>query len=595
MYVARFRKVIGAPPRPRGAVGHIDIFEIEEQALIETTQPFEEISPDQQECTHHLIHLSRAQALPNSKEMGWEDRGEEFRQTSHAAHKGQERGETSDTGVRRAIRSHAFNSTDPDGSSFFALQQADRQCKRPRQKASVRVEKQQVGGRGPFGTLVAGGCEAEVRTVADHRDRDAWNIQCPGRTVGRPIVHDHHPAQEKVSAQGIGYRSDAITEQRLRVPCDDNDVELRDGHRTSGGSIGALKQILVLTVYPVTSAGTRLRAEQYRPYLREVELDLAVWSLIPDRDLQRWYDGGAIPKLLILTRSMLRTLRLPMLIKRSAVVMVLREVLPFGPPMIELYMAARRPLIWDVDDAVWEPYTSDFFPWLPRRLRKSSDKYRRICSAASQVWAGSEVLASWCTAHNDSVKVVPTVVDVPPERPPRTQNLTVGWVGSHATERFLRSILAPLAGVRPKPSVVVVGSKPMSTPDLELSWFPWSPAAERRLLDQMSVGLYPIDRFHPLAEGKAGLKAVLYMSQGIPCVLTPTTTNASLVRDGVEGLHAEHPEDWTRQVQTLLTDPELWEACSSASHRRALKSFSLAEWGPVVARYAAEVILEGPD
>jgi glycosyltransferase involved in cell wall biosynthesis len=97
------------------------------------------------------------------------------------------------------------------------------------------------------------------------------------------------------------------------------------------------------------------------------------------------------------------------------------------------------------------------------------------------------------------------------------------------------------------------------------------------------VGLYPIDTAHPLAHGKCGLKAVLYMAQGVPPVVTPTASNADIVRDGVDGLFADTPADWTAAVGKLLDDPELWERLSVASHARALADFSVTHWAPWVA------------
>ena len=110
---------------------------------------------------------------------------------------------------------------------------------------------------------------------------------------------------------------------------------------------------------------------------------------------------------------------------------------------------------------------------------------------------------------------------------------------------------------------------------------PWSPATEVDVLARTRVGLYPVDRGHPLAEGKCGLKAILFMAYGVPPVVTPTTTNAKIVRDGVDGLHAEDGESWTAAVARLLDDAALWERCSAAAFERA-REYSLQRWAPVL-------------
>jgi hypothetical protein len=355
-----------------------------------------------------------------------------------------------------------------------------------------------------------------------------------------------------------------------------------------------LKRLLVLTVYPTFWAGTRLRAEQYRPYFEQQGFSTTLWTFLRDADMDRWFQGSYRDRLGIVAGGMLRILVVPVLITRSDVVLVLREILPFGPPVLERLAARMRPLIWDVDDAVWKSGRSHYLPWIPTWIRRSSGKFEQICRMAGQVWAATAVIAGWCAQFNGSVRVVPTVVDVPAERPSRVQKPVVGWIGAPSTRSFLESVLPAIAKVQPAPEVLVLGAEIGGHYGIPISAAPWSLAREAETLERISVGLYPIDRSHPLAEGKAALKTILYMSQGIPAVVTPTTTNALVVTDGVEGLHAETLEDWTDQVQRLLTDAELWEGCSVAAHSRALADFSLQRWGPEVAGHLSDVVKATP-
>jgi glycosyltransferase involved in cell wall biosynthesis len=115
---------------------------------------------------------------------------------------------------------------------------------------------------------------------------------------------------------------------------------------------------------------------------------------------------------------------------------------------------------------------------------------------------------------------------------------------------------------------------------------------EDDVLSRLHIGLYPVDETHPLAEGKCGLKAVLYLAHGVPVVTTPTTTNAVIVRDGVEGLHAREPADWSNAVSRLLADPELRERLRRNGWQRVRDEYSLAVWGPRVAA-ALRTVAEG--
>jgi hypothetical protein len=355
-----------------------------------------------------------------------------------------------------------------------------------------------------------------------------------------------------------------------------------DGVRTAGGAIH--RELLVLSVYPEDQAGTRLRAHQFAGHLAERGIDVRYWSFLSLADSRRWFAGaGRGTRVLVLLRSVLRLLLLPTALRRADAVLVLREALPVASAVVERAAARRVPVVWDVDDAVWTEYPRLFLRWVPQRLRLSSRKYAELARLSSEVWAGSEVLATWCREHARTVHVVPTVLDV--EDAPRTTGSagTVAWVGSSSTAEFLEGVLPALAGEDPPVVVDVVGATGLRTAGVQVRERPWSAQAEREALAEARVGLYPIDVDHPLGPGKAGLKAVLYMAHGLPCVVTPTETLRSLVEDGVQGLHARTPAEWQVAVRQLRSDDALWERMSAAGRVRALEQFSLQAWGPWVA------------
>ena len=119
----------------------------------------------------------------------------------------------------------------------------------------------------------------------------------------------------------------------------------------------------------------------------------------------------------------------------------------------------------------------------------------------------------------------------------------------------------------------------------------WTAAVEADALARARAGLYPVDRAHPLADGKCGLKAILYMANGVPPIVTPTPTNATIVRDGVDGLHATTDDEWTACVQQVLDDDDLWTRLRRDGHRRVRDEYSLAVWGPRVAAHVRRLIV----
>jgi glycosyltransferase involved in cell wall biosynthesis len=321
---------------------------------------------------------------------------------------------------------------------------------------------------------------------------------------------------------------------------------------------------------------------QYVPELSRAGLDVALWSYFSDRDIHLWYGRTHVGRLWALLRGLTRLPRAYRLTRQAQLVLVLRDALPFGSSIPERVLLHGRRWIWDVDDAVWR-HTSATAGRLPTWLRATSAKYERLCASAQQVWAGSDLLAEWCRRHTSEVVVVPTVVDVPalPSTPPAGS--VAVWIGSHSTSGFLQEILPGLRREVPELHFVIVGADATKIQaDSRTAVWSWSPAAEEEALRRASVGLYPIDPAHALADGKCGLKAILYMSRGIPPVVTPTPTNAAIVRDRLEGLHASSPAQWSAAVRELLHDDALRARCSRAGHDRARARYSLEVWAPRV-------------
>lgn len=341
-------------------------------------------------------------------------------------------------------------------------------------------------------------------------------------------------------------------------------------------------RIACLAVHPPRLAATRLRLTQFFPDFANRGIEAELWTFLRERDLAHWYGRSTLARLAVVARALTRIPKALLMIRRAELVIVQRECLPFRGSWLERWASRKRPLVWDVDDFVWEHYTSPTAGRITRRLRTSTGKHAAICRMASEVWAGSALIAEWATLHNPNTVEVPTVVDVPAEVPQASRQPAAVWVGSHSTAPFLEQILPALDDVARLGSVVAVGAGslhvwPQRIPLIEQAW---SPEIEHAACESSRVGLYPVDNRNVYADGKCGLKAVLYMSHGLPCVVTPTPPNAAIVRDGVDGLYANTPAEWTAAVDRLLSDEALWHRCSREGHRRARDLYSLQVWAP---------------
>lgn len=351
------------------------------------------------------------------------------------------------------------------------------------------------------------------------------------------------------------------------------------------------RRLLVgMAVHPPQLAATRLRLTQFFPYFEEAGFECQLWTFLTARDLKWWHGSSNLARVAVIMRALLRVPRALLLLLRSDVVLVQRECMPFGPPVLEWLAARRSTLIWDVDDFVWERYISPTAGSWTTWLRAPEGKHDRICRWAQESWAGSDAIAEWMRRRGGTVRFIPTVVEVPPTRSGLDRRApSAAWVGTHSTAPFLDAIMPEVSRCKGLNALVVVGAKSTRQWPFRVEEWSWSLEAEIEACTTTRVGLYPVDIENPYAEGKCGLKAILYMAYGLPCVVTPTRPNAAIVRDNVDGLHARSALEFRTAIERLLTDDDLWDSLSESSYKRARDEYSVQTWAPRIVRHLVQI------
>lgn len=331
-----------------------------------------------------------------------------------------------------------------------------------------------------------------------------------------------------------------------------------------------MTSVLAASVYPMRAAGPRLRLGPVIRELRRSGVETSWWSLLRDQDLEAWLTGGlsrlgpgarALPGLPIAVRHSLG----------CRVLLLQREFLPADSLWLERGIHRRlRPIIWDVDDALWARGAA----------RGSVAKYRWLARHATEVWAGNATVADWATrAGATQVSVVPTPVDVPPviNSDVREEKLLV-WVGTPSTGPFLERLVSDLGPSLLDWRLLVVGATVKAPKGVLVEQRPWSPEAEADALRRATVGLYPLDLNHPAVFGKSALKCILYMAHGIPVIATSTPSNRAVMEHGVEGFFASTRDEWLCHLSDLRESGQR-QRMSAAGHRRALRDFDATAWG----------------
>ncbi len=329
-------------------------------------------------------------------------------------------------------------------------------------------------------------------------------------------------------------------------------------------------RILFLVPYPPGKAPSqRFRFEQYLSILeanghqyRLVSfLDDATWAIL-------YKPGHALAKAWGILKGFGRRLGHVLAATRYDFVFVHREAAPLGPPVVEwlLTKVLRKRVIYDFDDAIWIPNTSE-----ANRVAaglKFHHKVESICRWAYRNSCGNAYLAAYARQFNPSVVINPTTIDtehlhnqVRDQLAPGT--LVIGWTGTHSTLKYLEPLIPVLAQLEEDGlefEFRVISNQAPDLPLRSLRFVPWRKETEMADLLTFHVGLMPLQD-DPWAQGKCAFKALQYMALGIPALVSPVGMNTEVVQDDVNGYVCREPADWRLRLQQLLTN---------ASHRQAL-------------------------
>lgn len=214
-------------------------------------------------------------------------------------------------------------------------------------------------------------------------------------------------------------------------------------------------------------------------------------------------------------------------------------------PLLEGYFTLesllKKPLVFDVDDAIWltPPFGGQATSTVARR--------------ADVVIAGNRYLADWLSKYAQNVHIIPTAVDTerfkPLEKDYDNSRFVIGWTGVAANLRYLEAIEAPLKHFLDRfvdAELLVVSDRRPHFQHLspnQVRYLPWSSDMEADGVRQMDTGLMPLPD-NQWTRGKCSFKMLQYMSCGVPVVASPLGMNVEVFTLGEIGLSATTESDW---------------------------------------------------
>jgi len=352
--------------------------------------------------------------------------------------------------------------------------------------------------------------------------------------------------------------------------------------------------ILILTRYGAQGASSRVRLLSYRQWLSDSGFSIEIQSLLPDEYLRGLYRIGE-RRLLEVSRAFGRRLLYLLKSGRPGLVWLEKELWPYAPAGIETLMLSKVPYAIDIDDAIFETYTSHRWRIVRTLL---GGKIDRLFRNANLVTAGNAYLANRAVAAGASwVEILPTVVNLDNyavDDPRERDDFTVGWIGSPATQGFVRSVAGVLSRVvnGDRSRFVTIGAHyPERLFERHEQW-EWKAETEARDIACFDVGIMPLVDA-PFERGKCGYKLIQYMACGVPVIASPVGVNIEIVQHGENGFLADGDDEWARALTTLKGNPDLRRRMGATGRRLVERRYSIQATRGLVARWLMEVAAGG--
>lgn len=347
-----------------------------------------------------------------------------------------------------------------------------------------------------------------------------------------------------------------------------------------------MPKVLILVAHrPGRSPSQRYRFEQYIPYLEKSGFEF-VWSpLLNEKDDAVFYGkGGTIKKISILLKGRLQRQRDVSRFKEFDIIFIQREASFFGHSYFEkaAYESGKK-VVFDFDDAIWLADTSAAnkkWEWV-----KDPAKFSTNVANAHVVIAGNKYLADKARENaKGEIKIIPTTVDtevhVPKPELRGKEKICIGWSGSFSTIKHFEEVLPVLKDLTKKyPEKLqfkVFGDALYQNTELGIKGIPWTAQTEVDVLNSFDIGIMPLPN-DEWAKGKCGLKALTYMSCGVPVVMSAVGVNTEIGSDG-NALLVNSKEDWMDALSKLIENRSLREELGKRGRKVVGERYSVAAY-----------------
>lgn len=315
-------------------------------------------------------------------------------------------------------------------------------------------------------------------------------------------------------------------------------------------------------------------------------IDLRPAPLFSQAQALAFRAGGPAKRMLVLMHARHDLVRRLGGLRDSDTMVVQRQIDLLPALTLERRLIGSRRLIYDVDDAIWITGGASGGHYLSA-LKGAARKVAWLASRADSVVAANELLAEYLSTHNPRVSVIPSLIDpadYAPRRHASGETLTLGWIGSPTTVRYLDGRVSALSSFarqcKQRVRLLVVGGSAPRVQGIEVREIQWNPAAERAALAEMDIGLMPLPDT-AWTRGKCAYKALQYLASAVPAVVDDVGVSARVVAGA--GIIAHGDAAWVEALAHLGASPDTRQRLGDAGRLRVEQEFSPDRWGDALA------------
>jgi glycosyltransferase involved in cell wall biosynthesis len=342
------------------------------------------------------------------------------------------------------------------------------------------------------------------------------------------------------------------------------------------------KKILIICPFPQgVAAGQRLKYEQYFNHWIDNGYEIIVspfmnkfmWKVV-------YLKGQYLLKIIGTIIGYFYRLSDLFRIAKYDIVYIHMWVTPFGSTLFErIVRVLSKRLIYDIEDNTITNVGSSVNAIIAPL--KNSNKNKFLMKVADYVITSSPVLNKHCldVNNNKKCKYISSSINIenflPVNAYSNNKKVTIGWTGTFSSKEYLDLLRGVLINLRSRCDfkLLIIGNFEYTFPEMDIEVIQWSKKNEVSDMQKIDIGIYPLSN-DPWVYGKSGLKAIQYMSFGIPTVATNIGTTPLIIEHMKNGLLVNSDKDWTESLEELIKNPKLRKSLGRAARKTVVDRYS---------------------